>query len=168
MIVPCVAVNTVPYKFVAFTLLLAFTFKKEPLALELTLPITSNDSAGVSVPTPRLVKKEPDANPNILPELEPEIAPLADTLFRAMELSPAIISPSPENIIALVALEPTLIVRLPNSCVILPNSVPSSLNMISPPSPSSIRSPAVSIPSAPTITLSKCPTEDVKSPSISK
>jgi len=53
-IVACVAVNTVPYKFVAFTLLVALTFKNEPLALELTLPITSNGTFGFDSPIPTL------------------------------------------------------------------------------------------------------------------
>jgi len=38
----------------------AFTFKNEPLVLALTAPITSSDSAGVVVPTPKLVPNEPD------------------------------------------------------------------------------------------------------------
>ena len=51
-------------------------FKKEPLVLALTAPITSSDSAGVVVPTPKFVLKEPELNPNKLPAL-PLIFPLA-------------------------------------------------------------------------------------------
>ncbi len=56
-------------------------FKNEPLVLALTAPITSSDSAGVVVPTPKLVPNEPDetidklSNPNISPAL-PLILPL--------------------------------------------------------------------------------------------
>ncbi len=51
-------------------------FKKEPLVLALTAPITSKDSAGVKVPIPKLVLNEPESNPKKLPAL-PLILPLA-------------------------------------------------------------------------------------------
>ena len=43
------------------------TFKKEPLALALTLPTTSSASAGVVVFTPKFSLNEPEVPVNVVP-----------------------------------------------------------------------------------------------------
>ena len=71
----CVAVKIVPYRFVVFIFLSTSKFKNEPLVLALIAPITSSDSAGVVVPTPKLVPNEPEdtvvieSNPKMFPKL---------------------------------------------------------------------------------------------------
>ena len=51
-------------------------FKNEPLVLALIAPITSRDSAGVVVPTPKFILNEPESNPKRL-FLLPLMFPLA-------------------------------------------------------------------------------------------
>ena len=91
---------------------------------------------------------------------EPVVVDEPLILFEVVISPPTITAgfePVPKTI-AEFAEGPVLNVRPPRIFVNLPNSVPPSFNMMSPPSPSSVMSPAVSIPPAP---ISILPNEPV-------
>ena len=71
---------------------------------------------------------------------------------------PAKVVLAPLNVTAVV--EPDLIIRLPDVFVNEPYCVPPSFNTTSPPSASSVMSPAVSIRTAPSAIKSSCPSVD--------